>query len=268
MARPDPIQCFREETDAIAAFLDAQLERHGEALFARETAFKRWTVGDIVRHLHLFNLAAHWSLTEPERLRAFGAKAMPAIQSGGHLKLHRDWFGEMDDAQVYAAWKEFLPTMIADFTDADPGTRVEWFGPPMSAESSLIARQMEHWAHCQAVHDLLGVPRTNTDRLYPIAELGVRTYSFAHRIRGLEPPTPKPHIRLTAPSGDVWEWNDAQDDNRVEGSAEAFCQTVTQCRNWKDTDLVATGETAKAWMQIAQCFAGAAEEPPGVGERG
>ena len=264
---PSPITAFTEETDAIAAFLDTQLAKHGPALFALEAAFKRWTVGDIVRHLHLFNLAAHWSLTDPERLRTFGAEAMPAIAEGGHVKLHRSWFSEQTDADIYAAWKAFLPAMIADFAATDPGTRVEWFGPPMSAESSLIARQMEHWAHLQAVHDVLGVPRTNTDRLHPIAELGVRTYSFAHRIRGMEPPKPKPHIRLTAPSGEVWEWNEPQENNRIEGSATAFCQTVTQCRNWKDTDLIATGKTATTWMGIAQCFAGVAEQPPEAGKR-
>ena len=199
--------------------------------------------------------------------RAFGAEALPAIQGGGHQKLHRGWFGDATDAQVYSEWKAHLPAITDAFAGADPERRVEWFGPPMSARSSLVARQMEHWAHLQAVHDALGEPRESTDRLYWIADLGVRTLSFAHRIRGLEPPNPKPHVRLHAPSGAMWDWNEGQEANRVEGSAEGFAQTVTQCRNWQDTDLEATGEAARQWMEIAQCFAGAAERPPGVGER-
>jgi hypothetical protein len=42
---------------------------------------------------------------------------------------------------------------------------------------------------------------------------------------------------------------------------------VTQCRNIEDTRLRVVGKVAKDWMKIAQCFAGAPEDPPGPGER-
>lgn len=58
-----------------------------------------------------------------------------------------------------------------------------------------------------------------------------------------------------------------QTDNKVEGTAEHFCQVVTQCRNIADTQLTCTGDTAKQWMKIAQCFAGGAETPPAKGTR-
>jgi hypothetical protein len=47
----------------------------------------------------------------------------------------------------------------------------------------------------------------------------------------------------------------------VSGSVEDFCLVVTQRRNVADTGLDVVGETATAWMQIAQAFAG----PPGPG---
>ena len=76
-----------------------------------------------------------------------------------------------------------------------------------------------------------------------------------------------PYVKLTAPSGEVWEWNDPSTTNFVEGSATEFCQVVTQTRNIADTRLRVVGETAKRWMAIAQCFAGPPEEPPAPGSR-
>jgi hypothetical protein len=53
----------------------------------------------------------------------------------------------------------------------------------------------------------------------------------------------------------------------VEGSASEFCQVVTQVRNVADTRLRVSGETARRWMAIAQCFAGGPETPPAPGTR-
>jgi hypothetical protein len=74
-------------------------------------------------------------------------------------------------------------------------------------------------------------------------------------------------LRLTAPSGALWEYGEASDNERIEGPAEAFCQVVTQTRNIADTTLSVVGSNATAWMAKAQCFAGAAETPPAAGTR-
>ena len=76
-----------------------------------------------------------------------------------------------------------------------------------------------------------------------------------------------PYVRLTAPSGAIWEWGEPETEDRVEGSAVEFCHVVTQGRNIADTDLAVSGETAVEWMAIAQCFAGGPEEPPAPGQR-
>jgi len=157
--------------------------------------------------------------------------------------------------------------MSKRFQSADPNQRIKWVGPDMSVESCLIARQMEHWAHAQAIFDILGVARKNYDRLKNVAHIGVTTFSYSFRIRGKTPPTPKPFVKLIAPSGAIWTWNENQADNRIEGSAEAFCQVVTQCRNVADTDLNMIGPIATEWMMFAQCFAGGAQKPPAKGTR-
>jgi len=173
----------------------------------------------------------------------------------------------MTSREIYDAWKDYYPAMAERFNAADPDTRVKWAGPDMSVKSCIIARQMEHWAHAQAIFDVLGVKRENADRLRNVAHIGVTTYSWSFKVNGRQPILPKPYIRLTAPSGAIWEWNEPQEDNKVEGSAEEFAQVVTQCRNIGDTDLRMTGEAANEWMQIAQAFAGGKETPPAKGAR-
>jgi uncharacterized protein (TIGR03084 family) len=83
----------------------------------------------------------------------------------------------------------------------------------------------------------------------------------------LTPPLIKPHVRLDAPSGAIWQWNPPDQNDRIEGSAVDFCQVVTQGRNILDTRLEVAGEAAQQWMEIAQCFAGAPVDPPRKGER-
>lgn len=255
---------FHSECDQIAALLSGL----SDAEFDRATAFKDWTIGEIVEHLHLFNIAADEALKGDQAFQTFCAKILPTMPQG-HQALQRVWYGETPPAQTFRDWAAFYPGMAARFAASDPEARVKWFGPDMSVRSCIIARQMEHWAHAQAIYDILGVERDNADRLKNVAHIGVTTYSWSFKVNGLQPPKPKPYIRLTAPSGAIWKWNDPQDDNRIDGPAEDFCQVVTQCRNIgdADVDLVMTGETATQWMSIAQCFAGPPETPPAVGSR-
>ena len=137
----------------------------------------------------------------------------------------------------------------------------------MSVRSAITSRLMETWAHGQAIYDLLGVQRVNTDRIKSIAVLGILTFGWSFKNRGLESPGEVPYVRLTAPSGEIWEWNNPQGDNKVEGPAEEFCQVVTQSRNILDTNLKIHGAISKQWMAIAQSFAGPSEEPPSPGMR-
>ena len=237
-------------------------------VFEQTTLFKSWTIGDIIRHLHLWNIAADKSLTAPEEFMSFVAHVMGRMSEGiDHVTLQTEYFSGLSSAELFGTWAEYYPDISARFRAADPEKRVKWAGPDMSVRSCIIARQMEHWAHAQAIFDVLGVERVNHDRLKNVAHIGVTTFSWSFRVRGKTPPAPKPYVRLTAPSGEIWTWNEAQDDNAITGSAAEFCQVVTQCRNIADTALVMTGPIAEDWMTHAQCFAGGAETPPAKGAR-
>jgi uncharacterized protein (TIGR03084 family) len=113
----------------------------------------------------------------------------------------------------------------------------------------------------------MGATRQPSARLRNIAEIGVRTYGWTFANRGLPVPGSVPHVRLTGPSGIVWTWNEPDHGNSVEGLAMEFCQVVTQVRNVADTGLTVAGEPARAWMSLAQCFAGPPEAPPAPGTR-
>jgi len=189
---------FKEECEAIAA-IAAPLS---EADFAKPTLFKGWTISDIVGHLHLWNIAADLTLTDPAAFAEFGGMAMAGLQKGySHKQLQDEYFGGKSGRALCDDWAAYYPDMAKRFEDAAPEKRVKWVGPDMSIASCIIARQMEHWAHAQAIYDVLGLTRTNEARLKNVAHIGVTTYSWSFKVRGLTPPLPKPYVRLDAPDG-------------------------------------------------------------------
>ena len=255
---------FKAECKQIHTLLKDQ----SSEVFERKTLFKNWTIGDIMRHLHLWNIAADMSLNAPDKFMEFVTETMEKIGKGAsHITLQNEYFDGQTSQEVFDTWAEYYPDMAMRFKSADPEKRVKWAGPDMSVRSCIIARQMEHWAHAQAIFDYLDIDRKNADRIKNVVHIGVTTFSWSFRVRGKEPPAPKPFVKLTAPSGEIWTWNTDQADNRIEGLAEEFSQVVTQCRNIGDTALVMTGPIAEEWMAHAQCFAGGSETPPAKGTR-
>jgi len=255
---------FKDECDSIAAIL----EDKSEAELGQTTQFKNWTVNDIIGHLHLWNIAADQTLNAPDDFAHFIGTMMEGLMAGkSHIQSQNEYFDGLSGVKLFGAWKAYYPSMAERFAAAQPEARVKWAGPDMSVKSCIIARQMEHWAHAQAIFDLFGLERQNEARLKNVAHIGVTTYSWSFKVKGMTPILPKPYVRLNAPDGEIWEWNEPQNDNKVEGSATEFAQVVTQCRNVADTNLTMTGDAAATWMEIAQCFAGGPETPPAKGTR-
>lgn len=230
----------------------------------RSTPFKDWTVHDVIAHLHTTDRVATLALQDPDAFRDMARRREGAISGSGGASSR---FEVPTGPALGEQWRECLGELCDLLGTVEPRARVPWFGPDMSARMFATARQMETWAHGQDIYDLLRQPRENTDRLKNIAVIGVRTFGWTFANRGLPMPGDPPYVRLTAPSGATWEWNEPSDENRVEGSAVEFCHVVTQGRNIADTTLAVTGETATRWMTIAQCFAGGPEEPPPPGQR-
>lgn len=258
---------FREENEAIFALLDTLEDQDWD----RKTQFKDWTINDVLAHLHLGNCAADLSLQDTEAFFSFMHGFAEARKQGnGLLASTRAWLDGTQGRVLLHRWRDFAREMADRFAVADPKKRVKWVGPDMSVRSSMTARLMETWAHTQAVYDVLGQVRQDSDRIKNVAVIGINTFRWTFSNRGLAVPADPPYVRLTGPSGAVWEWNQPGQEHLehlIEGSAVEFCQVVTQVRNIADTSLRVVGETATSWMSIAQCFAGPPENPPAPGDR-
>lgn len=255
---------FRDESEALFALID----RLDDSDWVRETQFKHWTANDVVAHLHLGNYAADLSLKGGDEFATFVRRlAELGRNTARHLDATHAWLGGIKNRDLALRWRDFYREMAERFVVAEPKQRVKWFGPDMSVLSSISARLMETWAHGQALYDLFGETRIDTDRIKNIAIIGINTFGWTFTNRGIEPPGVRPNVRLTAPSGVRWEWPTADSDDLIEGAAVEFCQVVAQTRNIADTSLKVAGKTAMAWMAIAQCFAGPPESPPPPGTR-
>ncbi len=257
---------FHDEAETLAAAMSDLTD----ADFRRETLFKGWTIGDVIGHLHMFDIAAEQSLKDEAAFAAFLAPVFKAMGEGrSMIDAQNIWLAEksLSGRALRDAWAAQAAATARAYGDVDPKRRLKWAGPDMSARSMITARQMETWAHGQEVFDVLGKDRIEADRIKNICHLGVTTFGWTFAVRRQTPPAPVPYVRLTAPSGAIWEWNEVDEANMVSGSATGFAQTVAQTRNVADTDIETTGEAAALWMANAQCFAGAPNDPPAPGTR-
>jgi uncharacterized protein (TIGR03084 family) len=252
------------EADELHAFLETLKQED----WSRPTAFKRWTPWDVVAHLHFFDCV---SLVALEGREAFAARRDALVQdlAAGttNAEMARREFGAFAPAGLLERWIGSCQEMARQLGESDPDRRLPWFGPDMGVRMFTTARLMETWAHGQEIYDLVGATRVPTERLRHVATIGVKTFGWTFANRRLEPPGRPPYVRLLAPSGAIWEWNDPSESECVRGDALDFCQVVAQTRNVADTKLEVVGPVATRWMSIAQCFAGPASDPPGPGAR-
>jgi uncharacterized protein (TIGR03084 family) len=222
------------------------------------TPFKDLTCNEVVQHLHGSDKAAVYSLKDPDGFRENLVEAGTYTNPKG---------GTLKGQELVALWWEYFNEMCDLMGELEPSARVPWFGPDMGIRMFTTARQMETWAHAQDIYDLFDVVRENTDRIKNIVTIGVKTYGWTYVNRGMEVPADIPYIKLTSPSGEIWEYNDPNTNNYIEGSAVEFAHVATQGRNIGDVHLKVVGDVATEWMSFAQCFAGPAKDPPPVGKR-
>ena len=253
---PISMDALADDLAAETAALRPLLVPLTEDGWRRPTPAAGWSIGDQVSHLAHFDDVAVQSATDPD---AFRAELEETVAAGGIdpdaiAARHRDLSGV-----ELLAWFDAARThLISAFRPLDPSLRVPWFGPAMSAASSLTARIMETWAHGQDVADTVGVVREPTDRLRHVAHIGIGARAYSYLVNGREVPTAPIRVELDAPSGARWTWGPEGADDQVSGPALDFCLAVTQRRHRDDTALVITGAVATEWMAIAQAFAGEA----------
>ncbi len=252
--------------DELVAALDAESESLDELVaaataeqWAAPTPSAGWTVAHQIGHLLWTDRVSLLAITDAE---AFTAQLTEAMDDPmGFVDAAAETEARRDPAELLADWRATRGRLAGALTAVPEGTKLPWFGPPMSAPSMATARLMETWAHGLDVADALGIARPATDRIRNIVHLGVRTRNFAYQVNGKQPPADDFRWEITAPSGELWAWGPADAANVVRGPAVDFCELVTQRRHLDDLDLELIGDDAREWASIAQVFAG----PPGSG---
>ncbi|WP_069735595.1 MULTISPECIES: TIGR03084 family metal-binding protein [Streptomyces] len=250
------IDDLREESDELDKLV-GELDAPG---WRGPTPAERWTVAHQIAHLSWTDEVAVLAATEPDRFGDEVAKALAAPDS---------FVDEAADALVAAhapdallvRWREGRARLDKVLRDAPDGTRIPWYGPPMSVASMASARLMETWAHGQDIADALGVTRAPTARLRHVARIGVRARNYAYAVRGITAPEEEFRVELDAPGGEMVAYGPEGAGQRVTGPLLDFCLLVTQRAHRSDLAVTAEGRDADQWLSIAQAFAG----PPGPG---
>jgi len=253
--------------------LDGLVAGLPEAGWARPTPAEGWTIAHQISHLAwtdgLALLAASAGAGSKDGAGPKdGAGFEDALRRAGSDPLGFVERGAAEGAAVppgrlLERWRAGRASLSDALAAVPPGTRLPWFGPPMSAVSMATARLMETWAHGLDVADALGVSRPPSPRLRHVAHIGARTRDFAFQINGEQPPAEPFRVELTGPSGEVWVWGPPDAAQRVTGPALDFCLLVTRRRHRDDLALSAVGADADRWLDIAQAYAG----QPGKGRR-
>jgi uncharacterized protein (TIGR03084 family) len=239
--------------------LDALVSALPDPAWATPTPAEGWTIAHQIGHLAWTDDMARLAVTDPERFQAELTSALSRIDR--YIDDAADERAGQPPGALLAGWRDGRAALAAALLAAPDGTKIAWFGPPMSSTSMATARLMETWAHGQDVADALGVTRLPTPRLRHVAHIGVRTRDFAFLVRDRPAPAEPFRVELSAPDGTIWIWGGDEATQSVIGSALDFSLLVTQRRHRDDLSLVATGGDADAWLDIAQAFAG----PPGPG---
>lgn len=225
----------------------------------RATPAQGWAIRDQVSHLAYFDDVAVLAAQDADSFET--TKNEVTVLGDDFVDRVAERYRGMAPDELLEWFASSRRRLITVFSAIDPSVKLPWFGPPMSAASSVTARLMETWAHGQDIADALGRTTEATERLRQIAHIGVRTMPFSFQLRGLPVPDESVYVELSAPGGGTWTWGTPDSEAQVHGPAEDFCLVVTQRRNIADTAVRTKGDVAAQWMSIAQAFAG----PPGSG---
>ncbi|KZM69573.1 TIGR03084 family metal-binding protein [Nocardia terpenica] len=254
------LEALLADFDAECAELDGLIAPLDPAEWARATPAPGWTIAHQIGHLAWTDRVATLSATDAAAFTALLEQAAPRALT------FVDEAAEQEAAtpapELLRRWRGTRAALVTALRAVPAGTKLPWFGPPMSAAMMITARLMETWAHGQDVADALGVRRVPTARLRNIAHIGARTRDYAYAVQGRSAPAAEFRIELTAPDGDgLWTWGPESAAQRVTGPALDFCLLVTRRRHPDDLKIEAIGADAAEWLTIAQVFAG----PPGSG---
>lgn len=220
------------------------------------TASPRWSVADQIGHLTYFDGTATLAIEDPDGFRASIGALMAAGDGIEALTLFR----HLSPDGLMATWRDHRRRLAAAASTLAEGARAlvravdeRKIVPHRPPDGVLGARHRHRRRGARAP--------TPTDRLRHVAQIGFITRGWTYANRGEAVPEGAIRVVLEAPSGETWTFGPETAAASVTGTAEQFCQVVTQRRHVDDTDLVVIGGIAADWLAKAQAYAG----PPSTG---
>ena len=251
---------LREETDD----LQESLENLAAEDYDLATPAQGWDIGDSLAHLAFFDAVATQAIEDP---RAFADLVSAAEKDPHYFDAPTRELRAMGASRLCEEFAKNRSQFI-EAAIGHSGGRVRWFGPPMSTETMVTARQMETFAHGVDIRDAIGEPVFISARHLNVVYLGYRTIGFAFLNHGLATPASDMEIIAVMPDGSEVGFghptlDENGEENRVRGSLGDLALLVVQRRHRLDLDLEVTGSFSRRWVEIAQAYAG----PPGEGRR-
>ena len=142
-----------DDLDALVAPLPADS-------WAAHTPAAGWTIAHQIAHLLWTDRAAHVAITDEAAFAELIAEAQ--TDPFGFVDAAAERESTRPPCELLEDWRRTRHRLHDTLVAVEPGRKLVWFGPPMSAASMATARLMETWAHGLDIADTLGVSRPAT----------------------------------------------------------------------------------------------------------
>jgi uncharacterized protein (TIGR03084 family) len=234
--------------------------------WAAITTPEGWTISHQIAHLAWTDNASLIAIRGGHPFDELIAIAME--DPTGFVDTETEQWAQLPPTDQLARWQAGRVALAEGLREVPEGTKIPWFGPPMSPTSMVTARFMETWGHGHDVAEGLGKTYPQDDRCRHVCHIGVRARPNAYAMRGEQDPGVDIRVELTAPSGALWTWGGEDAENRITGNGYDFALLATRRRQRGDVDVHAEGEVADHFLDIVQAFAGMpGNDPKALTER-
>jgi uncharacterized protein (TIGR03084 family) len=126
------------DLQAESAVLDAILVPLTQAEYLLPTPAEGWCIADQVSHLAYFDEAALLAAIDPDRFSAEAARQIAVGPSFPDQVAAR--YRDTPGAELRGWLAAARQNLLTEFAAIDPSRRLPWYGPQMSAASSVTAR--------------------------------------------------------------------------------------------------------------------------------
>jgi enediyne biosynthesis protein E11 len=215
-----------------------------------------WTIAHQIAHLAATFRMAALAASDAEAFKAFTSRLSEDFDANVKAALSM-YLADPPDV-LLARWRADRTAAERALAAAPADQVVPWLVRPLPPAILAAAGMMELFGHGQDIADALGVRPERTDRIKSLVAFAVRVWDFGYLARGIPTPDVEFRFEIVSPSGEPMIFGPAEAVNRISGPAVDFCLLVTRRRHRDDLAVVAEGELANRWLDIAQAYRGPA----------